>query len=107
MLHLWALWDEDSLNSLAGNWVLGWWLDGVAEGSELLDEARRSVALGFAVEVVGSEILVGGAVSEHVVGRGQDGGGGPRRSPSSGRGGRAGAGTGRAGSWPFCGWPLR
>src|SRR3712207_1152517 len=48
-------------------------LDGVAEVGELLDEARRSVALGTAVEVVGPEVLVEGAVAQHVVGSGQDG----------------------------------
>src|SRR3712207_9494369 len=37
------------------------------------DEAHRPVAFGAAAEVVGADILVEGAVAEHVVGRGQDG----------------------------------
>ena len=55
--------------------MLCWRLDGVAEGGKLLNEARRPVALGAAAEVVGAEVLGKGAVAEHVVGRGQDGGG--------------------------------
>src|SRR5215210_271329 len=60
---------------LAGNHLLYQGLDRVAEGGEMPDEARRPVALGPAVEVVGAEILEEGAVWEHVVGGGQDGGG--------------------------------
>ncbi len=52
---------------LAGNRLGCWRLDGVAEGGELLDEARRSVASGPAAEVVRPEVLVEGAVAEHVV----------------------------------------
>jgi hypothetical protein len=50
-------------------------LDGITEIVESRDEASGLSGFGSAVEVIGAEILVEGAVREHVVRRGQDRGG--------------------------------
>ena len=50
-------------------------VDGVAEVGEPADEPPGLGLLGAPIEVVGAEVLVGGAVLEHVVGGGQDRGG--------------------------------
>src|SRR3954462_536499 len=47
-------------------------LGGVAEVGEAADEPPGLDLLGAAVEVVGAEVRVDGAVLQHVVGRGQD-----------------------------------
>src|SRR4051794_41595367 len=90
-----------------GSWLERRQLDGVAEVGEAADEPPGLDLLGAAVEVVGAEVRVDGAVLQHVVGRGQDRGRHRTRPLSSARGGRAGGGTGPAGSWPSCGWPPR
>src|ERR1041384_5042829 len=55
-----------------GSWLGGRELDGVAEVGEAADEPPGLDLPGTPVEVVGVEVRVGGAVLEHVVGRGQD-----------------------------------
>jgi len=50
-------------------------LDGITEIVESRDKASGLDGFGPAVEVIGAEILVEGAVLEHVVGGGQDRGG--------------------------------
>src|SRR4051794_41475376 len=55
-----------------GSWLERRELDGVAEVREPADEPSGLDLLGAAVEVVGAEVRVDGAVLEHVVGRGQD-----------------------------------
>src|SRR3954468_595105 len=55
-----------------GCWLEGRELDGVAEVGEPADEPPGLNFPGTPVEVVGAEVPVGGAVLEHVVGRGQD-----------------------------------
>ena len=53
----------------------GGYLDGLTELLEASDEASGLNGFGSAVEVVGTEIVVEGAVLEHMVGGGQDRGG--------------------------------
>src|SRR3954449_5064641 len=55
-----------------GCWLEGRQLDGVAEVGEAADEPPGLHLLGAAVEVVGAEVPVGGAVLQHVVGGGQE-----------------------------------
>ena len=50
-------------------------MDGITEIVEPCDKASGLSGFGSAVEVIGAEILVEGAVREHVVCRGQDRGG--------------------------------
>jgi hypothetical protein len=50
-------------------------LDGITEIVESRDKASGLRGFGPAVEVIGAEIVVEGAVREHVVGSGQDRGG--------------------------------
>ena len=53
----------------------GAYLDGITELLETSDEAPGPHGFGPAIEVIGTEIVVEGAVLEHVVGGGQDRGG--------------------------------
>ena len=50
-------------------------MDGITEIVESRDKASGLSGFGSAVEVIGAEVLVEGAVREHVVGSGQDRGG--------------------------------
>src|SRR3954451_13967720 len=55
-----------------GYWLEGRQLDRVAEVGEPADEPPGLDLLGAAVEVVGAEVRVDGAVLQHMVGGGQD-----------------------------------
>src|SRR5260370_23443983 len=50
-------------------------LDGESKALETVDEAQNVLAFGALVEVVCAEVLIEGAVFEHVVGGGEDGSG--------------------------------
>jgi hypothetical protein len=53
--------------------------DGIAQISKALDETLGLLVLGTTVEVIRSEVVIKGSVRQHVVDRGEDGGG--HRSP--------------------------
>jgi hypothetical protein len=57
--------------------------------------------------VVGTEVFVKGAVTEQVIDGGEYRGDDRADGPSWVRGDDADAGTGPAGSWPYCGRPPR